>query len=152
MRPRDDEDNDARSDDLVSDEELEVSRNILKEALQTRVGGQRATQKEREEEGIKDSEVIHATNDGMELAGAVWGESLREQSNVLLTEELYGGEVEKILKEAKASQRKEASLAARMAEAEERDGEVKLYKGATTRDVETWPSQVPKKCRWQQVF
>ena len=43
MRPRDDEDNDARSDDLVSDEELEVSRNILKEALQTRVGGQCAT-------------------------------------------------------------------------------------------------------------
>ena len=39
VRPTDDDDDQAHSDDIASDEELEVSHNSLEDALETRIGG-----------------------------------------------------------------------------------------------------------------
>ena len=50
MRPHDEENDDCNSDDIVSDEELEVSRSSLAEALATRIGGREGNDEDVTEE------------------------------------------------------------------------------------------------------
>ena len=81
VRPADDDEDEAHSDDLASDEELEVSYVELTDALDTRVGGRRGL-------GGKD-EVDYLARAGthqensksaMEKAGAIWAVYLDDES------------------------------------------------------------------------
>ena len=58
MRPRDKDEADCNSDDVVSDEELEVSRNALVDTLATRIGGQAGLDREVLEGGPTHFEIL----------------------------------------------------------------------------------------------
>ena len=73
MRPRDDdESNDGNSQDIASDEELEISRHELADALTTRIGG-----KESARDG-EDEDATHFQNStaAIKLNQSIWDTSL----------------------------------------------------------------------------
>ena len=80
MRSRDrDDDVDCRSDDIISDEELELSKEELTEALETRIGGKQPGQKTRDiDNHMEPEELSHFENSSsaIGLAQAVWGAEL----------------------------------------------------------------------------
>ena len=70
MRPRDDDsEDDGNSQDIVSDQELEISRSTLHDALATRVGGRETSR------GVDNAEgLTHFENStsAMELNQSIW--------------------------------------------------------------------------------
>ena len=59
VRPRDDDSEDGNSVDIVSDEELEISRASLKDALATRIGGKEEENKTDPEGGSRITKILH---------------------------------------------------------------------------------------------
>ena len=106
----DDDDDAAHSDDLASDEELEVSHATLADALETRVGGHRRIGDE--DEGHDPEQTgTHQENSksGMERARAIWAADLDDASATSLSEPQFVAvdKLDDVLPAAKASQRKE---------------------------------------------
>ena len=73
MRPRDDDSDEGNSQDIVSDEELEISRASLKDALTTRVGG-----KDSEGATTNDAGPTHFENSvaAIEKNQEIWGSTV----------------------------------------------------------------------------
>ena len=140
VRPRDDESDENNSDDLVSDEELQVSTASLAEALNTRIGGkQRGTE-------VAEGSVTHFQNSEatMSLGQHIWGggsgspttsDARNAPSFVTPTD------IEKVFKEANASQRRETSLVSHLKNAE-RAAALSTLTSATVEDVELWLQQL----------
>ena len=74
VRPMDDDESDANSDDIVSDEELQMSAASLKEALSTRIGGKDTANKNADVDDAGNA-MSHYKNSesAMKLADTVWG-------------------------------------------------------------------------------
>jgi len=139
VRPKDDSLEDGgRSEDLVSDVELEISHETLAAAVQTRPGGRRDGGEDDEEP----NEEKHRAEDGMILAQAIWGDSTRQRTKIEVEDKIYQGQIAGILKEARASQRKEDSLTSQIAAAEARYGKVDVYGDATAEDIQRWLHKV----------
>ena len=68
VRPRGDDEDSACSDDLVSDEELEVTNDSIQDALTTKVGGRG---REDDDEGRAGTHRENSST-GMSLAQALW--------------------------------------------------------------------------------
>ena len=113
VRPTDDDEDEAHSDDLASDEELEVSHVELTDALDTRVGGHRRLGGE-DEVDFPARAGTHQENSksGMEKAGAIWAVDLDDASakSVSAPKFVDVEKLDEVLQEAKKSQRKESSL------------------------------------------
>ena len=75
VRPRDADDDVPRSEDDVSDEELEVSHNQLHEMLKTRVGGRYRGKNSLHDADETEEQVSHRENSssGIILAESLWG-------------------------------------------------------------------------------
>ena len=74
VRPRDDDEDDANSDDVVSDEELELTAADLEEALTSRIGGREKAKGDAPDE--EEDEGTHRANSaaGMALADKIWAQ------------------------------------------------------------------------------
>lgn len=82
MRPRDrDQEAECRSDDLISDEELELSREELAEALETRIGGKQLNAEDVDNAEVDPSEVGQFENSSSAIARAqkVWSTELTSE-------------------------------------------------------------------------
>ena len=77
MRPRDEDEADCNRDDVVSDEELEVSRIALVDALATRIGGKEGPDREVLEGGPTHFENSTAV---VQLNQDIWGYSLENDN------------------------------------------------------------------------
>ena len=134
LRPVDGED-DHHSDDLGAedDEELEVSHDQLLEALETRIGGR--DKKKDGEHNDSNEEVGHRENskEGIAKAHTTWKSELPadEVSTTGLESTLPREAIEKVLKAARASQRRETTFQNALDEAEKGIGGVKAISGAT---------------------
>jgi len=80
----------------------------------------------------------------MILAQAVWGDSTRQRTKIEVEDRINQGQIADILKEARASQRKEVSLTSQIAAAEARYGKVDVYGDATAEDIQRWLHKVRK--------
>ena len=76
VRPRNDDEDDANSDDVVSDEDLELTAEDLEEALTSRIGGREKTKGEATDEA--EDEGTHRANSA---AGMALKDSWRSQSS-----------------------------------------------------------------------
>ena len=87
VRPTEDDEDEAHSDDLASDEELEVSHASLADALDSRIGGHRRVGDE--DEHVDPAQACtHQENSksGMERARAIWAANLDDASAKSMTE------------------------------------------------------------------
>lgn len=141
VRPGGDDSDSACSDDMVSDEELEVTHASIEAALATRVGGHGRGD---DEEGKAGSHRENSST-GMSLAQSVWtpdkhassdfGRARKKQPSGL---GLAESELSAVLDEAKKSQRREKSLTASVKDAEERGVSLRCLTSATADDVQRW--------------
>ena len=148
VRPTDDDDDEAHSDDLASDEELKVSHASLKDALETRVGGHRRLGDE-DEETTPGQACTHQENSkpGMERARVMWAADLDDESGTSFRESKFVAvdKLDEVLQAARSSQRQEKSLAAMLrAQGKETPGVRKLT-SATANDVDVWLSELKRR-------
>ena len=137
VRGKDDDDAGVRSDEMISDVELEVSHDSLEAALHTRVGKKRGRE-DSDKEDQDENEEKQRAEEGMQLGEAVWGGCQRKGHQIKVLDQIHQGSVEEVLKNARASQRKETTLADHVAAAEDRHARVSVYDGATPEDIEAW--------------
>ena len=139
VRPRDDESDDGISDDIVSDEDLQVSSACLAEALRTRIGGREESNQA--EASRVDGQSHHKNSEAaIERGEHIWGSSSgssRSGPNRSVPAFVTAGSIEDILKEATASQRRETSMHSRGQE-EERLASLQTSTSATANDVAKW--------------
>ncbi len=138
VRPRDPEEDD-RSDEDVSDEELEVSHACLAEALNIRIAGK--------ESGDAEGSGDEAVGDSHKQSSTI-NISIAQQAWSSVGDGLFGAargpqvatttSLDKVVAAAKASRRKEKSLTGRVRDASARDGIVKALTAATPDQVEAW--------------
>ena len=149
VRPRDADEAGERSDEDVSDEELDVGFDQLDEALKSRVGGKRRKDGDGDsssEEGDADAGqgaggTSHYENSkgGMAVAQQAWGlqdgeTPLSEVAGSWPAEEAC--DLDRVLKEARRSRNKERSMNDRMTDAD--GGIVVAGAAATSDDVAKW--------------
>ncbi len=150
VRPTDDDEDEAHSDDLASDEELEVSHASLTDALETRVGGhQRFGDDDAGHEPGQSCTHQENLKSGMERARAIWAADLDDASATSLSEPKFVAVdgLDDGLRAAKASQRKEKSLTATLsAQGKAQPGVLKLT-SATASDVDAWLSELKRRRR-----
>ena len=140
VRPRDDESDCGISDDIVSDEELQVSNVSLADALITRIGGQQ--QKENRSSDGKDESLSHFQNSeaAITLGQSIWGSSCGNSSSSdarVAPSFVAPQSIENVFKEATASQRRETSMQSRM-HGHDRVASLQTLTSATVEDVEKW--------------
>ena len=128
VRPSDDDENSACSDDMVSDEELAVTHASIEAALVTRVGGRG---REEDDEGKAGSHKDNSST-GMSLAQTVWTPNNSVNSDISRAEErrvhglgLSEPEMNAVLGEAKKSQKRGKPLSATVKDAMERGGSLR---------------------------
>ena len=142
VRPRGDDEDSACSDDMVSDEELEVTHGSIEAALKTKLGG-------REREGDDDDGAVgsHQENSasGMDLAKALWMPESCEGPDIDTAHKtnasclgLSEAEMKAVLGESRKSQKQEKSLSGTVREAEEREASLRSLTSATADDVQQW--------------
>ena len=141
VRPGGDDSDSACSDDMVSDEELEVTHASIQAALATRLGGHG---REEDEEGKAGSHRENSST-GMSLAQAVWTPEENVSSDFGRARKtspeglgLGESELKAVLDEAKKSQRREKSLSANVKDAEDREATLRSLTSATAEDVQRW--------------
>ena len=135
MRPGDEEEDMCNSDDIVSDEELELSRASLTAALETKVGG-----KEGEPPATDDhtSGPTHFQNShsAIERNQEMWSAQLENEKAVVSTF-IEPQALQDVLGAAKASQRREHKFGSAATRAHENPTLRELV-GATAQNVEIW--------------
>ena len=72
VRPGDDDSDGGNSDDLISDDELQVSKASLEEALTSRIGGREVRDEEEQEEVEGGSSHYHNSLAAMNLGNDIW--------------------------------------------------------------------------------
>ena len=140
VRPRDNESDECNSDDLVSDEELQVSNASLSQALNTRIGGKQCGQ------DFNEGSMSHFQNSeaAISLGQHIWGSSSGSSASASarnVPSFVAPTELEKVFKEATASQKRENSLRSHMQNAE-RSASLQTLTSATAEDVEAWLQQL----------
>ena len=144
VRPGNDDDDAAseNSADMLSDEDLEVTKDMLADVLSTRIGGRQPGEESDTGEGDEHHQNSSAA---IELGKDVWCKADR----VLQAPKQKGytfddSEVQKSLAAARKSRSKEESLAARSRGElrEERDAKLISRKQATQEDVKEWLAEL----------
>ena len=134
MRPRDDDSDDGNSQDIVSDEELEISRSSLKDALTTRVGG-----KDKEGTATEDAGPSHFENSvaAIEKNQEIWGSTfINEDAQIPSFVEPQA--LNDILKAAKKSQKREHMHKEGTPTEAESNPTLRQLVGATAHRVQLW--------------
>jgi len=132
MRPRDDDSDGGNSQDIVSDEELEISRASLEDALATRVGGKETDGKE------DDAGPTHFQNSTSAIAmnQSIW-EAQLENDGAQVPSFIEPQALQEVLKAAKTSQKRE-HVYKDAAEDKETNPTLRQLLSATAHDVEMW--------------
>ena len=134
VRPRDDDEDDGNSDDIISDEELELSHEHLKDALTTRIGGRETNRAD----ACLQSHFLNSES-AMELGADIWTgcDTSSPSSSKEPKFRLPAEDLDQILSAARSSQRKEKSFSSRTSN-EERDPALSQLTCAKPIDVERW--------------
>jgi len=134
VRPTDDGSEDGNSDDIISDEELQVSQTTLAEALATRIGGREGTEAE-EEEGVEGgASHYHKSLAAMTLGQDVWKSEAGDQG-ATAPEFDAPASLEAIFAAATASQKRARPLE-KFAQQEARDASLRAFKPTCAADVQ----------------
>ena len=143
VRPQNDDLDDAHSSDMASDEELEVSHEHLKEALETRVGGKARTAAEETSDLKVEGQASHHVNSSsrIDIAQAVWGSS-GQGTNLPCFVPVT--KLDEVLDAARKSQRREKSLHGLMHDATEREARLQELHTADSQAVQEWLVKVQR--------
>ena len=134
MRPRDDDlDDDGNSQDIVSDEELEISRATLHDALITRIGGREHAATDEKSEGASHFQNSTAA---IELNQSFWDSSL-DNKDALIPSFVQPSALKDILAAAKTSQRREHQYGA-ASNADSLDPALRQLAPVCPSDVDNW--------------
>jgi len=135
MRPRDDDEDDCNSQDIVSDEELEISKSSLAEALISRIGGK---DQEGEEEKDDESGPSHYQNSAAAMAmnEEIWAAQL-ENSEATIPSFIEPQALNDVFTSAKQSQKRE-HMYQNASKKETRDPTLRELLSATGQDVQDW--------------
>jgi len=144
VRPQDEDAEDCNSDDIISDEELELSSHNLAEALTTKIGGRDPDGMVSGEDALE-SGTHHANSEAaMQLGAEVWAGgsgSSDPHTSCSMPSFTAPAAVTAALKDATASQKGEKTLASLMAEAPRASSVIEeILPGADA--VETWLMQL----------
>ncbi len=142
-RPKDDDVDDARSEDMVSDEELEVEHEDLVEMLQTRIGGHEKDVGIDDTEGQDDERgKSHYANssEGCALASATWTAAAEGSAPLSCGEGVRWarGVVEQAKASANKSRRCEEIVQQRLVAAEYHEGQCELLFAVKSGDIDKW--------------
>ena len=148
-RPKDDDVDDARSDDMVSDEELEVKHEDLVEMLQTRIGGHEKDVGIDDTEGQDDErgKSHHAnSSEGCALASATWTAAAESSASLSCDEGMRWarGVVERAKASANKSRRCEETLQRRLVTAESRDGQCEKLSSLEPSAIDDWLEKIKR--------
>ena len=135
VRPGDEDSDGGNSDDIASDEELEVSRSCLEEALATRIGG-RERQAEEAEDDVDQPTHHQNSASAISLNQDIWSSQL-DNVAAKVPQFLEPETLQDILKEARSSQRKDKAHTASPLD-DERDPTLRKLLAATAKDVQAW--------------
>ena len=145
MRPRDDdESDDGNSQDIASDEELEISRSELMDALTTRIGGKGNEECDADAGGG----LTHFQNSmaAIALNQNIWRTNL-ENKSAKVHAVVEPEALQKILDAAKASQKREHVYDGLGKDVNQSDATLRQLVSATDRDVQAWL----KKKEWKLI-
>ena len=151
MRSRDkDDDADCRSDDLISDEELELSMEELAEALETRIGGKQPGQKNDIDDNEDPEELTHFENSrsAIDLAQAVWAAELTGEDKEAHRFPKLPKCTETVFKAARDSQRMDPWSC--KFEAETRKPSLGVRVLAKTAEADAWLAKVKQEVNAEQ--
>ena len=138
MRPRDDDEEDCNSQDVVSDEELEISTTTLIDALTTRIGGKEA---EGPANAIAGPTHFQNSTAAIERNQDIWSSTL-ENKEAQIPSCVEPQAIDALMMVAKLSQRKEKEQQySNTSREEERNPMLQKCKTATTTSVEQWPAK-----------
>ena len=141
VRPRDPND-DARSDEDFSDEELVLTEAALEQALKTRVGG-RSTDKTKGKVKLESCKATHEDDSrrGMEFASHIWlvGDDRSAHGNVMPA--TNDDDVDASLVAARASQRKEKSGRFTVPQRDEH-GHISADMRCSVLDIRSWLTEI----------
>ena len=137
LRPSNEDDDGANSDDILDDEHIVVTKDMLDDVLGTRIGGKSKIDNDSEVHG--DGHHINST-EAVTIGREVWSKCIDSETTTQ-PHFIFGEEnVKKSLLAAQQSRRKETKFGARSADTgrAEREAAVSNRKQATREDVQEW--------------
>ena len=143
VRPdKPEEEEEVHTSDIAEDEELEISHQALQHALETRVGGYKKKTGvvcDSEHDQPETMSLHENSSKGIERIKQVWKcPPAKKKSKVFACRV----DVEKVLKDARESQRKEKSFVGRIAESKAKEPTVRQLEAATVEDVDSWLAEI----------